>query len=161
MPQQGLRSNYLSWSQYLRLPQRSSIKATLKRLARSFYRACIAVIESGLILLFCGRLLLRGLQISLISGHLVISGVPFWIILNFLRDRTARRAYFRQNGKALHDRLWLMGIEEQIKDFYRPQFSDEANLDRYIHQILYDRTGYVGRDYQVNGEGVLSLKAPD
>jgi hypothetical protein len=50
-----------------------------------------------------------------------------------------------------------MGIEEKMKDYYRPQISDEGVLDQHIHQILYDRTGYVGEAYQVNG-GVLVLK---
>jgi hypothetical protein len=51
-----------------------------------------------------------------------------------------------------------MGVEEKIKSFYRPKIRDEAKLDQYIHQILYDRTGYVGEAYQVNSEGVLVLK---
>jgi len=138
--------------------QCSSIKTALKLVVQGLRRAGVWGIEGGLILFFSGRLLLRGLHLSIISDQLVISGVPCSIILAFLQDKTARRAYFRQDGKALHDRLYTMGIEEQIKDFYRSRISDEVELDRYIHQLLYDRTGYVGRDYHVNIEDILVLK---
>jgi hypothetical protein len=91
------------------------------------------------------------------QGRLVIGGVPSSIVVEFLQDDLARSAYFSGNSTALHDRLDEMGIEEKMKDYYRPQISDEGVLDQHIHQILYDRTGYVGEAYQVNG-GVLVLK---
>jgi L-lactate utilization protein LutC len=78
--------------------------------------------------------------------------------MSFLSDDAARNAYLAGEPAALHDRLEVMGIEEQIKEYYRPQISDEAKLDQHIHQILYDRTGYVGAQYEVNPEGVLVLK---
>jgi hypothetical protein len=141
-------------ARYLYITRHSSIKTSLKHVPKSLRR----VLEGGLILVFFGRLVTRGIQFSVNSGQLIISGVPCSIIFTFLRDRVARRAYFRQDGKALHDRLYDLGIEEQIKDFYRPQILNEAELDRYIHQILYDRTGYIGRDYRANSKGVLVLK---
>jgi hypothetical protein len=141
-------------ARYLDITRHSSIRTALKHLPRSLRR----VLEGGLILVFFGRLVTRGLRFSIHSGQLIISGVPCSIIFTFLRDRIARRAYFRQDGKALHDRLYDLGIEEQIKDFYRPQIRDEVELDRYIHQILYDRTGYIGRDYRANAQGILGLK---
>jgi hypothetical protein len=95
--------------------------------------------------------------ILFVQGRLVIGGVPSGIIVEFLQDDLARSAYFSGNSTALHDRLDEMGIEEAMKDYYRPQISDEVVLDQHIHQILYDRTGYVGEAYQVNG-GVLVLK---
>ncbi|MBD1870368.1 hypothetical protein H6F88_18270 [Oculatella sp. FACHB-28] len=95
--------------------------------------------------------------ILFVQGRLVIGGVPSGIIMEFLQDDLARSAYFSGNSTALHDRLDEIGIEEAMKDYYRPQISDEVVLDQHIHQILYDRTGYVGEDYQVNG-GVLVLK---
>ncbi len=149
--QPGSQPELLSHRRFLRL--------VLKRIVQVCRRAATLTAESMLILLCSGGLLLRGLNLSFASGQLVINGVPLSIIAAFLRDKIARRAYFRQNRRALHDRLWAMGIEEQIKDFYRHQISDEIELDRYIHQLLYDRTGYVGRDYQVNTEGTLLLKA--
>jgi len=78
--------------------------------------------------------------------------------MQFLQDDVARSAYFSGNNVALHDRLGEMGIEEAMKDYYRPQIPDEVVLDQHIHQILYDRTDYVGEAYQVNGQGVLVLK---
>lgn len=93
----------------------------------------------------------------LASRHLAIGGVPIPIITKFLNDETARDAYFRGDSRKLHERLQAMGVEAQIKAFYQPQFHNEVELDQNIHQILYDRTGYVGKAYQVN-EGILTLK---
>lgn len=92
------------------------------------------------------------------NGPFTIGGVPTPIIMSFLQDETARDAFFQGDNKKLHARLQAMGIEEKVKAFYRPQIHDEAKLDQHIHQILYDRTGYVGIDYQVNSEGILVLK---
>jgi hypothetical protein len=92
------------------------------------------------------------------SGNMVIGGVPSSIILTFLQDPPALEAYFQGNRKALHDRLSDLGIEEQIKAYYRPQIPDEAQLDLYIHQLLYNRTGYVGEAYNVTDQGKLILK---
>lgn len=92
------------------------------------------------------------------SGQLLIGGIPSSVIMTFLQDRPALTAYFHRDNQALHDRLNAIGIEEQIKAYYRPQIPDEVKLDQYIHQVFYNRTGYVGRDYQVNGQGTLILK---
>jgi hypothetical protein len=80
------------------------------------------------------------------------------IIVSFIQDETARSAYFKGDSKKLHDRLQDMGVEEQIKAFYRPQIGDEVQLDQYIHQLLYNRTGHVGDAYKVNSQGILVLK---
>ena len=96
--------------------------------------------------------------VLLSSGRMTVGGVPLSIVMSFLSDDAARNAYLAGEPAALHDRLEVMGIEEQIKEYYRPQFSDEAKLDQHIHQILYDRTGYVGAQYEVNPDGVLVLK---
>ncbi len=92
------------------------------------------------------------------SGILTIGGIPASIAIEVWQDKAARSAYLEGNGKKLHDRLDEMGIEERIKAFYRPRISDETKLDQHIHQILYDRVGYVGQAYRVNSEGVLVLK---
>jgi hypothetical protein len=92
------------------------------------------------------------------SGNLLIGGVPSSIILTFLQDQPSRDAYFRGDRQALHDRLSDLGIEAQIKDYYRPQIPNEVQLDLYIHQLLYNRTGYVGEAYQVTDQGKLILK---
>jgi hypothetical protein len=90
--------------------------------------------------------------------RLVIRRVPLPILLEFLKDDTARKAYFQDNKKTLHDRLNQMGVEEKIKDFYREQIPNKYALDRHIHQIFYDNTGYIGKAYQVNSQGTLVNK---
>lgn len=97
--------------------------------------------------------------VLLTNGQMTIGGVPTPVIISFLNDETARNAYFQGDREELHARLQEMGVEERVKAFYRPQFPDEAKLDQHIHQILYERTGYVGQAYQVNSEGVLVLKS--
>jgi hypothetical protein len=92
------------------------------------------------------------------SGQMLIGGVPSSVILIFLRDRPALNAYFQNDDQGLHDRLNELGVEEQVKDYYRPQIPDEAKLDQYIHQIFYNRTGYVGEAYEVSEQGTLRLK---
>jgi hypothetical protein len=108
-----------------------------------------------------------GMGIAIIAGTtgvwmgrhwITYKGVPLSIILQFIRDPIARNAYFDKNRPALHDRLNAMGIEEQIKAYYRPQMPSEKELDRYIHQLMYDNTGYLGQDYKVDSQGRLSLK---
>jgi hypothetical protein len=87
-----------------------------------------------------------------------IRGVPVSVVLKFLRDDTARKAYFSGDKQKLHDQLNRIGIEEEVKAFYRPNIQDEAELDLYIHQIFYDNTGYIGQAYDVNGAGLLAPK---
>jgi hypothetical protein len=87
-----------------------------------------------------------------------IRGVPVSVVLQFLKDDKARNAYFSRDKQQLHDRLDHMGIEEEVKAFYRPKIQDEAELDQYIHQLLYNITGYVGIAYEVNAKGVLAPK---
>ncbi len=113
------------------------------------YFASIATVSLFLGLLF--------LWIS--SPHLTFRGVPLSILLRFSQDPIAQNAYFSGHKKALHDRLKALGIKEQIKDFYRPQIHDEMELDRYIHQLLYNNIGYVGSAYVVNPKGQLELKS--
>ena len=89
---------------------------------------------------------------------LTIGGVPFSIVKKFLGDSEAVNAYFNGNGRRVHDRLQLLQIEKDIKDYYRKDIPDELELDRYIHQLLYERTGYVGVDYQLTSSNQLILK---
>jgi len=50
-----------------------------------------------------------------------------------------------------------LGVEEIVKNYYRPKISDEFQLDQYIHQIFYNWTGYVGNNYRVNPQGKIIL----
>lgn len=107
-----------------------------------------------------GFLLVSSAGCSLQSTSLTIGQVPIPILLKFIADQPARAAYFGQDKQALHDRLVALGIEEEMKAFYRPQIQDEVKLDQHIHQIFYERTGYIGEAYSVNAQGMLVLKQP-
>ncbi|WP_404785784.1 hypothetical protein [Altericista sp. CCNU0014] len=102
-------------------------------------------------------LLLAGMGLWIAYPTLTYKGVPVRILVSFLEDAEARRAYFAGEKTALHARLKELGVEEQVKDFYRPQFQDEQALDLYIHQLLYENTGYVGAAYVVDAQGQLKL----
>ncbi|WP_009633556.1 hypothetical protein [Synechocystis sp. PCC 7509] len=97
-------------------------------------------------------------SVMLTKGYVAIGGVPSPVIASFLQNETARDAYFDGNTEQLHAQIQKMNLAEKLKPYYRPQFEDEAKLDLYTHQILYDRTGYIGKDYQANPQGTLSLK---
>jgi hypothetical protein len=99
-----------------------------------------------------------GWGILFFSGVVTLGGVPASIVGKFLQDPTAVGAFLTGDRVKLHQRLEDMGIEEEIKAYYRPQIPDEVRLDQYIHQLLYDRTGYVGNNYLVTPQGNLVLK---
>lgn len=101
-------------------------------------------------------LVLGGFGLWVAYPSLTYKGVPIKILVQFIEDPIARNAYFAGQKKALHNRLKEMDVEEQIKDFYRPQIQDERQLDQYIHQLLYDNTGYVGAAYIVDAQGQLA-----
>jgi hypothetical protein len=103
-------------------------------------------------------LFVTGLGLWVAYPTLTYKGVPVRILVDFVGDSAARKAYFRGDKGGLHNRLKALGVEEQIKDFYRPQFQDEQELDRYIHQLMYDNTGYVGAAYVVGAEGQLVVQ---
>lgn len=109
----------------------------------------------------------RSLGISLIvlvaagiavSPWITIRGVPLSIVAKFLFDRPARDAYFDDDKEALHTRLQELNVEDEIKDYYRPQIPNEEQLDQHIHQIFYDVSGYVGKAYVADTRGVLYLR---
>lgn len=93
-----------------------------------------------------------------LGGAVTLGGVPASIVGKFLQDPRAVNAFLTGDRVKLHQRLENMGIEEEIKAYYRPQIPDEAKLDLHIHQLLYDRTGYVGNNYLVTPQGNLVLK---
>jgi hypothetical protein len=93
-----------------------------------------------------------------VTGAVTLGGVPYEVLMKFWQDPEAREAYFSGNGQVLHDRLGDLGIEYEIKRYYRSRIRDPIKLDQHIHQILYDRTGYVGAAYTVNAKGTLILR---
>ncbi|WP_233501587.1 hypothetical protein [Acaryochloris thomasi] len=96
-----------------------------------------------------------------IAPSLTLKGVPLPIIFKFLTDGPAREAYFDKDKATLHDRLQELNIENEIKDYYRPQFQDEQELDLHIHQVFYDLSGYIGKSYVVTSQGTLKLRDLD
>ncbi|NJO10733.1 MAG: hypothetical protein HC873_15015 [Leptolyngbyaceae cyanobacterium SL_1_1] len=140
-------------------------KAQLSR-PRYFCPAChkistkpwLTVRRSLLVLGMAGLAALSVYGYLLLTGQVTVGGVPASVILTFLRDDFARQAYFQGRNVMLHDRLVQLDIEAQMKDFYRDRIADDQALDLYIHQILYNRTGYVGDAYQTGQDGNLVLK---
>jgi hypothetical protein len=100
-------------------------------------------------------LVLAVVGLWLASPVLTYKGVPLNILFKFLADSKARHAYFSHNKEALHGRLQEMEVEEEIKAYYRPQIQNEQALDRHIHQLMYDNTGYLGKAYTVDAQGLL------
>ena len=92
-----------------------------------------------------------------ISNNLTVGGVPASVILKFIQDRDAVSAYINFDGSKVHKRLQKLEVEKEMKDYYRNQIPDPIELDLHIHQILFDRTGYVGIDYEVH-HNTLVLK---
>lgn len=97
---------------------------------------------------------------AIFKDSLTYRDVPISILFKALEDGIARNALLTGRKKILHWRLGSMGVEEDIKAFYRPKIRDEIELDRFIHQIFYDNTGYVGESYFVNSQGKLQFKKP-
>ena len=117
----------------------------------------ISLVFASFVFLFLGGLGWIWVEM-LTKGYVAVGGVPSPIILSFLQNDTARIAYFDGDEEKLHAQIQRMNLAEKLKPYYRPQFAEEAKLDLHTHQILYDRTGYVGKAYQVSKQGVLTLK---
>ena len=92
------------------------------------------------------------------SQSMTVRGIPVFILVQGLTDEEALNQYLSGDKKGFHDRLEEIGIKDEIKAFYRPKIHDEGELDRYIHQIFYNLSGYVGVSYTVNSQGILVLK---
>ena len=94
-----------------------------------------------------------------INEQVTLMGIPYRVVDKFWQSEAARNAYFGGDSQALHDELVSLGVEEDIKSYYRDRygdrFSNDYELDRHIHQLMFDRTGYVGEAYKVNNYGRL------
>ena len=100
------------------------------------------------------------LWVVLFTAEVVtLGGVPYQVLMKVWQDETARSALLSGEGTALHNQMSDLGIEREIKDYYRTRIQDPVELDRHIHQILFDRTGYVGANYVANGRKLV-LKDP-
>ncbi len=94
-----------------------------------------------------------------VSERVTLGGVPYRIVNKFWHSQAARDAYFAGDRQALHYQLASLGVEEDIKDYYRDRFDNEGELDRHIHQIMYNRTGYVGEAYEVDKHNRLRFRS--
>ena len=94
-----------------------------------------------------------------VNERVTVGGVPYRIVHKFWQDKAARDAYFAGDRQALHDELVTLGVEDDIKDFYRDRFNSEYEVDRYIHQLMFDQTGYVGEAYEVDNYGQLKSRS--
>ncbi|ESA35267.1 hypothetical protein N836_12890 [Leptolyngbya sp. Heron Island J] len=90
---------------------------------------------------------------------ITLGGVPYSVLMKVWQDPTARSALLGGDETELHDLMGGLGIEYDIKEYYRDRIEDPVKLDQHIHQILFDRTGYVGEAYTVRGR-TLVLKDP-
>ena len=90
---------------------------------------------------------------------ITLGGVPYSVLMKVWQDPTARSALLSGDETELHDLMGALGIEYDIKKYYRDRIEDPVKLDQHIHQILFDRTGYVGEAYTVKGR-TLVLKDP-
>ena len=107
-----------------------------------------------------GTLMAVGTWVVLFTtGVVTLGGVPYTILLKVWQNPAARSALLGGEETELHNLMGSLGIEYDIKEYYRDRIQDPVKLDQQIHQILFDRTGYVGENYTVRGR-TLVLKDP-
>lgn len=97
--------------------------------------------------------------VLLTAGVITLGGVPYSDLLKVWQNPAARAALLEGDSAELHDLMDNLGVEYDIKAYYRDRIQDPVKLDQHIHQILFDRTGYVGESYTVKGR-TLVLKDP-
>ena len=93
------------------------------------------------------------------TDTITLGGVPYSVLMKVWQDPAARSALLGGDATELHDLMGSLGIEYDIKNYYRSRIDDPVELDQHIHQILFDRTGYIGENYTVRGR-TLVLKDP-
>ncbi len=148
-------------SQLLNQPSWLSQQISAKQTPRPLW-------HHGLVALVVGLSVGAAAWTALFVGERVtLAGVPYTAVHKFWQDKPARDAYFGGDREALHARLDSLGVEEDVKAFYRDRFArefghesiSEYELDRYIHQLMFNQTGYVGEAYDVNEVGQLKSRA--
>lgn len=115
---------------------------------------------NAVIVTMFGSILAIGTWVVLFtSGAITLGGVPYSVIMKVWQNPAARSAVLGGKETELHNLMGMMGIEYEIKEYYRDRIPDPVKLDQHIHQVLFDRTGYVGDAYTVKGR-TLVLKDP-
>ncbi|MEM6251380.1 MAG: hypothetical protein AAF821_00530 [Cyanobacteria bacterium P01_D01_bin.156] len=89
------------------------------------------------------------------TGVITLGGVPYSVLMKVWQDPDARSALLEGDATELHDLMGNLGIEYDIKNYYSDRIQDPVKLDQHIHQILFDRTGYVGENYTVQGRTLI------
>lgn len=89
------------------------------------------------------------------TGAITLGGVPYSVLLKVWQEPAAREALMAGDATELHDLMGNLGIEYDIKAYYGRRIQDPVKLDQHIHQILFDRTGYVGENYVVKGRTLI------
>lgn len=89
------------------------------------------------------------------TGGITLGGVPYAVLMKVWQNPAARSALLGGDETDLHSLMGDLGIEYDIKEYYRDRIQDPVKLDQHIHQILYDRTGYVGEAYTVRGRTLV------
>lgn len=145
---QGLDRDFLrALRQKRRQPSQLGTRLKSERIQKRWWRGSLFAVVTTL------GLSSSGWAVLFVEGTVTYKGVPYLVVRKFWQDEAAKTAYFSGDRQALHDRLSLLGIEQDIKRYYRGQFENEYALDRHIHQIMFDRTGYIGEAYRVDRHG--------
>jgi hypothetical protein len=116
----------------------------------------------GLLLLsISGFAALHGLFSFAGAKPISVSGVPLPLVMRSMLDHQTRRAYLQGDGDLLYTRLKEMGVEAEIREYYRQYIPNERELDQYVNQLMYDNTGYVNDDFEVDRNGQLIPKGKE
>lgn len=131
-----------------------------KKLIVTIYLATILSIGS---IFFFKNMNFSSLQISKDKvNEWVIGGIPAPIIFDVITDIDTLSIFLWGSRADLRTRLKETGVEAKIKNYYRPYFADEVELETHVDQILYKNSGYYNRsEYTVNDQGDLNRKEED
>ncbi|AFY70157.1 hypothetical protein Pse7367_1881 [Thalassoporum mexicanum PCC 7367] len=138
-------------------PDKESFKASSEAKIKLTHTKTIGL----LFLSVAGSIALYGMFSLAGAKPASISGVPLPIVMRSMLDGQTRKAYFQGDGDLLYRRLKELGVETDIRDHYRQYISDEAELDRYVNQLMYENTGYVNDDFDVDRNGQLVPKGDE
>ena len=72
-------------------------------------------------------------------SQIIIAGIPLPIYLDVMTDAEAAFAFITGNRVAFRNRLKELNVEAKISALYRPYFTNEIELEKYIDQRFYFR----------------------
>lgn len=89
----------------------------------------------------------------------MIGGIPSAIIFDVISDPEAVSHFLLGDRQSLRSRLKQLGVDQKMINLYRPYFSNEIELERYVDQIFYNDSGYANsQEYKVDQKGNLIRK---